>query len=162
MNNVQNGIQSAGTVKEYISLCNSFVFECVWVNLCLHKSLSEHISSRFPADSVKLTTSWTVAAPLERRRSVSLPFTILPSLDFGALVLIPIMSDHMNRIITINQIKKALCEVYNLCTRLWHGVFIQYRWSQLELAKMALFPVSVHCTVLCTILSQKGKPFKYF
>lgn len=44
-------------------------------------------------ERVKLTTSWTVAAPLERRRSVSLPFTILPSVDFGARVLIPIISD---------------------------------------------------------------------
>lgn len=55
-------------------------------------------SRRFPAGGVKLTTSWTVAAPFERRRSVSLPFTILPSVDFGALVLIPIMSGQIHTV----------------------------------------------------------------
>lgn len=65
----------------------------------VHGTFSVYLNSRrFPAGRVKLTTSWTVAAPFERRRSVSLPFTILPSVDFGALVLIPIMSGQIHKV----------------------------------------------------------------
>lgn len=61
--------------------------------------------SRLDRSSQKLTTSWTVAAPLDRSRSVSFPFTIFPSLDFGALVLIPIMSIYTHRAAVIIQKK---------------------------------------------------------
>ena len=80
--------------------CVQFISHQFWsisiVWMCIHVgilSASGSWSSHGRAERVKLTTSWTVAAPLERRRSVSLPFTILPSFDFGALVLIPIMSN---------------------------------------------------------------------
>lgn len=75
----------------------------------VNKVWSVHAS--VPVHQRKLTTSWTVAAPFERRRSVSLPFTILPSVDFGALVLIPIMSGqiHTSRVTNSSDWTRCMC-----------------------------------------------------
>ena len=78
---------------------------CVYILMCIwYSNTSESSGSHSSTEHVKLTTSCTVAVPLERSRRVSLPFTILPSLDFGALVLIPIISNHTHKMTVINQV----------------------------------------------------------
>lgn len=87
--------------------------------MCEHFAIWVHQEVKWSL--LKLTTSWTVAVPLERRRRVSLPFTILPSLDFGALVLIPIISKHTQRMIWLIKLKRQ--SVGFLFIYLWHVVF---------------------------------------
>lgn len=100
---------------------------------------SENLISHCPEGHVKLTTSWTVAEPLDLSRSVSFPFTILPSLDFGALVLIPIMSNHTRRTTIINQ-HQMLIWLEVACVTLIFFLLANYEYI------LWLFPKKLMCS----------------